>query len=93
MIVSFRSKALKDYWQKSDASRLRPDWMPRVTIILDALDAASKADDLNLPGMGWHPLKGNLKGRFAVTVSRNWRITYSFANGDASLLDLEDYHG
>jgi proteic killer suppression protein len=93
MILSFRSKALKAFWQNSDASGLKPEWVPRVAIILDALDVAAKPEDLNLPGMGFHALKGNMKGRFADTVSRNWRITYAFANGDASLVDLEDYHG
>lgn len=93
MIQSFRAKALKSYWQKSDASGLRPEWVPRVGIILDALDAASEPADLNIPGLGFHALNGSLKGRYAVNVSRIWRITLGFADGDALNVDLEDHHG
>ncbi len=93
MIESFRSKALKAYWQKSAESGLKPEWVVRIKIILDALDVADDPRDLDLPGLGFHALKGSLKGRYAVYVSRNWRITFGFADGDALHVDLEDYHG
>jgi len=48
---------------------------------------------MDLPGFGFHALTGNLKGRYAVTVSRNWRITFGWDKGDAIDIDLEDYHG
>ncbi len=48
---------------------------------------------MNLPGFGFHALKGDQAGRFAVVVSRNWRITFSFGGDDAVEIDLEDYHG
>jgi proteic killer suppression protein len=48
---------------------------------------------MNLSGFGFHALKGDQAGRFAVTVSRNWRITFAFDGEDAVEVDLEDYHG
>ncbi len=45
-----------------------------------------------LPGYAFHPLKGDRKGTYAVSVSGNWRITFGFANGDATGVNLEDYH-
>jgi proteic killer suppression protein len=59
---------------------------------LDRLDAAIAPDDLDLPGRGFHPLKGNRKGEFAVLVTRNWCITFGWQDGDAIDVDLEDYH-
>jgi proteic killer suppression protein len=47
---------------------------------------------MNLRGWNWHPLKGQSAGRWAVSVSGNWRLTYAFENGDAILIDYEDYH-
>ena len=47
---------------------------------------------MNLPGLGFHPLKGNRKGTYAVTVSGNWRITCQFEGENAVNVDLEDYH-
>ncbi len=64
----------------------------RLKIILQLLNAAVKADDLELPGMRFHALKGKLKGHYAVSVSGNWRIIYTFEGEDAILVDYLDYH-
>lgn len=45
-----------------------------------------------LPGYAFHPLKGNRKGTYSVSVSGNWRITFGFVEGDAIDVNLEDYH-
>jgi proteic killer suppression protein len=47
---------------------------------------------MNRSGWDWHPLKGDLKGHWAVTVSRNWRLTFTFEDEDAILVDYRDYH-
>lgn len=47
---------------------------------------------MEIPGLGLHPLKGNRKGYWAVSVSGNWRITFAFDDGDAVDIELEDYH-
>lgn len=60
--------------------------------MLDRLDAAIRPEDMNLPGYGFHGLKGDRKGTYAVSVSSNWRITFRFEKGDAVDVDLEDYH-
>ena len=72
---------------------LRADWRKRIRLILSRLDVSKNATEMNLPGFGFHALKGDQAGRFAVTVSRNWRITFSFVGEDATDIDLEDYHG
>lgn len=93
MIASFRSKALDRFWRKGDAGGVRPEWRKKVELILAALDAATVPEDMDLPGFGFHALTGNLAGRYAVTVSRNWRITFAWHDQDATDVDLEDYHG
>jgi proteic killer suppression protein len=57
------------------------------------MDASIKPEAMDLPGFGFHKLTGNLAGRYAVWVSRNWRITFAWAGEDATDVDLEDYHG
>ena len=49
-------------------------------------------EDMNLPGLGFHKLTGSSKGRFAVSVSANWRITFTWQEQDAIDVDFEDYH-
>jgi proteic killer suppression protein len=93
VIKSFRSKALKRLWVRNDAGGLRPDWEPKVRRLLSRLDAATAPGDLDIPGSGFHAMTGNLAGRYALTVSRNWRLTFAFEGADAAELDLEDYHG
>ena len=46
---------------------------------------------MNRPGWNWHPLKVVLSGHWAVTVSANWRLTIAFEDGDAVLVDYQDY--
>lgn len=93
MIRSFRSKALKRFWTRNDPAGIRADWVGRVRSFLVRLDAARRPEDLNTPGSGFHALTGDFDGRYALTVSRNWRLTFTFQGQDAADLDLEDYHG
>lgn len=92
MIVSFRSKALKLFWTKGDASKLPPDHIERVAEALAVLNRARKAEDMNLPGFRFHELKGKRSGTYSITVTANWRITFEFEDQDAKVLDYEDYH-
>jgi proteic killer suppression protein len=93
VIQSFRSKALKRYWTGGDEAGIRPDWRRKIWLILSRLDAAREIDEMDAPGFGFHALTGNQAGRFAVWVSRNWRITFSWDGENATHVDLEDYHG
>lgn len=93
MIKSFRSRALKRFWTKSDASGLRPDWVAKIERRLTMLDQASCPENMDVTTFGFHPLKGDQLGRFAITVSKNWRLTFAFDGTDATDVDLEDYHG
>jgi toxin HigB-1 len=93
MIVSFRHKGLQRFWTRSDASGLRPDWIPKIDRFLEALDQGRSPQELAIPGAGFHALRGDLKGRFAMTISRNWRLTFAWRGEDAVDVDLEDYHG
>ncbi|WP_407519349.1 type II toxin-antitoxin system RelE/ParE family toxin [Methylobacterium oryzisoli] len=128
MITSFRSKALKRFWTRSDARGLRPDWVGRIERQLDLLDRAERPEDMDIVTYGFHALirdpddqfgsrirqparrlseaeiriakrsigfrmTGDRAGRYAVTVSRNWRLTFAFDGRDAVDVDLEDYHG
>jgi toxin HigB-1 len=92
MIFSFRSRALQRFWERDDASKLPPDRLKRITMILDRLDASTRPNDMNLPGLGFHQLSGTGKGRYAVSVSANWRITFGWDQEDAVQVDFEDYH-
>ena len=60
--------------------------------MLGRLAASVSPQDVNLPGLRLHPLKGRLKGRWSVTISGNWRVTFAFSGKDAVQVDYEDYH-
>jgi proteic killer suppression protein len=93
MIRSFRHRGLQRYCTRSDPSGLRPDWVGKTRRLLDALNAARSPRELAMIGSGFHALRGDLKGRYALIVSRNWRLTFGWGGEDAVELDLEDYHG
>ena len=92
MIRSFRDKALERFFGTGDGRRLSVQNTKRIANILRALDDASQPEDMNLPGFRFHALTGRHKGRYAVNASGNWRITFGWTEGDATDVDLEDYH-
>ena len=92
MIRSFRHKGLQRFFAKGDARGINPRHVPRIGRILDLLEAAAAPDDLAIPGFGLHPLKGDRKGGWAISVSGNWRITFRFDGEDVTDVNLEDYH-
>ena len=71
---------------------IQADHAPRLNRQLTVLDEAIGPEDMDIPGWGLHSLKGKLKGHWAVTVSGNWRLTFAFEDGDAVLVDYQDYH-
>ena len=64
----------------------------RLRLQLAALDTSRVIDDMDVPGYRLHPLKGRAKNRWAISVSGNWRLTFEFRDGNAYVLDYEDYH-
>jgi toxin HigB-1 len=92
MIGSFRSRALRRFAESGDGSRLSVPNADRVRRILQALNAARRPQDMDIPGYRFHALKGNLKGRYAIWASGNGRITFAWHNTDAIDVDPEDYH-
>ena len=71
---------------------IRPDLVEKIENILVVLNRARSPQDMNLPGFRLHPLRGDLKGYWSVTVRANWRIVFRFEDGDAHDVDLVDYH-
>jgi proteic killer suppression protein len=93
MIKSFESTALKRYWNTGKAKGLPAQDLDKITRILTSLAAATAPRDMALPQYRFHPLKGDRRGIYAVTVRSNWRITFEWEQGAAVRVDLEDYHG
>jgi proteic killer suppression protein len=92
MIESFNHKGLKRLYEDNDRKLIRADLADRISTLLTYLDAATVIEDLDIPSLRLHPLKGELKGFWAVTVRANWRIIFRFAEGRASAVELIDYH-
>ncbi len=92
MIRTFRHKGLKRLFEGGDGRGVRADLLEKVENILFVLNRTKTPADMNLPGVRLHPLKGDLKGLWAVTVRANWRIVFQLEGGDATDVDLVDYH-
>ena len=79
-------------YERGDTSGVGSDLSDRVALALADLDDAGKPSALNLPGYRIHPLKGNLKGHWSISISGNWRMTFRLEDGDVYDVDLVDYH-
>jgi len=92
VIKSFRHKGLRTLFEAGSASGVQPNHAKRLRMQLAALDSAQVIDDMDIPGFRLHPLKGRMAGRWSITVNGNWRVTFEFRDGNAYVLDYEDYH-
>lgn len=92
MIRTFRHRGLKRLYERGDRSRVHPNQVEKIEVILADLDAAASIDHLRRPGYRLHPLRGAFKGFHAVDVSGNWRIVFRFEHGEVFDVDLVDYH-
>ncbi|WP_419418535.1 type II toxin-antitoxin system RelE/ParE family toxin [Legionella sp. D16C41] len=92
MIKSFKHKGLKKFFEKGDCSGIRSKHEKKLRLQLAALDTATVIDDMDLPGYNLHKLKGQRKDCWSIEVNGNWRITFEFENGDAYIVNYEDYH-
>ena len=92
MIRTFRHKGPERFFLKGTKAGIQAQHAERLRLILGRLNVSISPNDMNLPGVVLHPLTGNRRGRWAVRVSGNWRITFSFVEGHATDVDYEDYH-
>ena len=92
MIASFKHRGLKALYEGRTARRVAPEHVRKLLDILGMLDRSQRPQDVDLPGTRLHPLKGELKGYYAVTVSGNWRVIFRFDDGNVVDVDYLDYH-
>lgn len=91
-IKSFLHKGVKRFFETGSTAGIQAQHAARLSAMLTFLNAASSPQNMNLPGWKLHPLKGSLAGHWAVSVSGNWRLTFTFDGTDAVLVDYQDYH-
>jgi toxin HigB-1 len=92
MIESFRHKGLKQLFEDDNPKGVNAEHIRKLKQILALLDAANSVDGLDVQSFRLHALKGDLKGLWSITVRANWRVIFKFENGNASDVDLVDYH-
>jgi len=92
VIKSFKHKGLQKLFETGSTAGIQSAHKNRLLGLLDRLNAAVIASDMDFPGSRFHALKGTRKGQFSVRVSGNWRVTFEFKNGDAYVVNYEDYH-
>ena len=91
VIKRFRPKRLERLFRKGESQDMQAQHVSRIIRILDLLNDANSPEQVNIPGLYLHPLKGSRKGEWAVSVSGNWRITFRFEGEDVTDVTLEDY--
>jgi proteic killer suppression protein len=92
VIKSFRHKGLGRFFERGSKAGIQPRHAPRLRLQLAALDTTRTIEDMNIPGYRLHPLQGSESGRWSIWVNGNWRLSFEFVDGDAYVLDYEDYH-
>ena len=92
MIKSFKHKGLEEFFSSGSTRGIQSAHAGKLRLQLAALDTATAIEDMNIPGYRLHPLKGGRKGIWLITVNGNWRVTFEFKDGNAYIVNYEDYH-
>ncbi|WP_454056643.1 type II toxin-antitoxin system RelE/ParE family toxin [Cupriavidus sp. Marseille-Q8015] len=98
MIKTFRHKGVERFFKRGTKAGIIAAHADRLSLQLAVLNRAKRPEEMNIPGWNFHALSGrnprkqDLAGHFAVSVSGNWRLTFTFEDGDAVLVDYQDYH-
>ena len=92
MIKSFKHRGIEVFFRTGKASGIQPKHAKRLRLQLGALNRAQGPQDMSVPNWRLHPLKGHSAGHWSVWVDENWRLTFAFDNGNAVLVDYQDYH-
>lgn len=92
MITVFRHKGLEDFFHIGTLKGIQPSHAAKLRRILGVLEVATGPEDLNFPSFRLHPLKGDLKNYWSITVNGNWRVIFRFTGNDVEFVDYLDYH-
>lgn len=92
LIKSFKHKGLEKFFHTGSKAGIQAAHAAKLNILLTALDAAKTVEHMNMPAWRLHQLSGSLKDHWSITVNGNWRLTFRFENGDAEVVDYQDYH-
>jgi len=92
MVRRFKHRGLERFFLRGIKAGIRPDHDSRLRLILGRLNACVEPQDMNLPGLYLHELKGKRRGTWSVRVTGNWRVTFRFEGRDVVDIDYEDYH-
>ena len=92
MIKTFKHKGLQKFYESGSTKGIQAEHGNKLRMQLTALDTATSIEDMNIPGYRLHELKGKRQGIWSISVSGNWRMTFEFRDGNAYILNYEDYH-
>jgi proteic killer suppression protein len=92
MIKSFKHKGLERFFETGSTRGIQTKHSTKLRMQLSALDTAQTIEDVDVPGYRLHSLKGTRKGLWSITVNGNWRVTFKFTDGNAYIVNYEDYH-
>ncbi len=92
MIISFAHKGLEKFHKTGSKAGIQARHEAKLRRMLTNLEVCTCPDDLDLPGYRLHPLIGDRKGDWSITVQANWRLTFRFIGEDVEQVNYLDYH-
>ncbi len=92
MIKSLRHKGLALFFETGSTKGIQAAHATKLRMQLIALDTATTIDDMDIPGYRLHELKGDRQSTWSISVNGNWRLTFEFEDGNAYIVNYEDYH-
>jgi proteic killer suppression protein len=92
MIRRLLHRGLRRLYENDDRRGVHSELVEKTARVLARLDVVTRAEQLKLPGFGLHRLEGDLAGYWSIAVRDDWRIIFHFDAGNATDVDLVEYH-
>jgi proteic killer suppression protein len=92
MIKHIKHRGLRRLYKDDDRRGLNAEHVEKIRTVLARLDRAARPEDMALPGLRLHSLKGDLAGYWSVTIRANWRVIFRFEDQHVWDVDFVDYH-
>jgi proteic killer suppression protein len=92
MIKTFKHKGLRLFYEKGKTSGIQTHHTKKLRMQLAAINTAQEIGDIDISGFSLHKLKGERANIWSISVNGNWRVTFEFKDGNAYILNYEDYH-
>jgi toxin HigB-1 len=93
VIIACKDKETEKIWRGQFSRRIPAELQRAARRKLIMLHSAIDLNDARVPpGNRLHALSGDRKGQHSIAINDQWRICFTWRDGNATAVEITDYH-